>query len=113
MIEFLVCGEERGEQNHHHGLSEDRIWPVQDAGCEGPLGESPEGQSGPGRLDILQGRSLKGTGAGCPHVLQDELVGKMTSLAEQGALAETQVKKEGLSPTEERAGNSRGVQESR
>jgi len=30
--------------------------------------ESPEGQRGPGRLDILQGGSLKGTGAGCPHV---------------------------------------------
>jgi len=30
--------------------------------------ESPEEQRGPGRLDILQGGSLKGTGARCPHV---------------------------------------------
>jgi len=36
---------------------------------------------GPGRLDILQGGSLKGTGAGCPHVLQDKPAGKTTSLA--------------------------------
>jgi len=51
------------------------------------------------------------TGAGCPHVLlQDKLEGKTTSLAEQGALAGTQEKKEGLSPMEERAGNSRGTQ---
>jgi len=42
-------------------------------------------------------------------VLQDEPAGKMTGLAEQGALAGTQGKKEGLSPMEERAGHSRGV----
>ena len=41
---------------------------------------------------------------------QDKPVGKTTSLAEQGALAGTQEKKEGLSPMEERAGNSRGTQ---
>jgi len=52
--------------------------------------ESPEGQRGPGRLDSLQGGSLKGTGAGCPHVPQDEPAGKSTSLAEHGALARTQ-----------------------
>ena len=51
------------------------------------MGESAEGQRGPGRLDILQGGSLKGTVAGCPYVPQDELLGKTISLAEQGALA--------------------------
>ena len=31
MIEFLVCGEVKrgGQQNHHHGHSEGRLWPVQ------------------------------------------------------------------------------------
>jgi len=57
------------------------------------LREIPEGQRGPGRLDILQGGSLQGTGAGCPHVPQDEPVGKTTGLAEQGALAGTQEKR--------------------
>ena len=60
------------------------------------MGESPEGQRGPGRLDILQGGSLKVTGADCPHVPQDEPAEKMTGLAEQGALAGTQEKMEGL-----------------
>jgi len=49
MTEFLVRGEVGGQQNHHHGLSESRLWPVQDAGSEGTLGESGEGQRGPGR----------------------------------------------------------------
>jgi len=71
--------------------------------CLGRLGESPDGQKGPGRLDILQGESLKDTGADFPHVPQDELVGKMTSLAEQGAFAGTQEKKEGLPPMDDRA----------
>jgi len=74
------------------------------------LGREPEGQRGPGRLHILQGGSLKGTGAGCPHVPQDEPAGKMTGLSEQGALAGTQEKKEGLPPMEEKAGDSGGVQ---
>jgi len=43
-------------------------------------------------------------------VSQDEPAGKTTGLAEQGALAGTQEKKEGLPPMEARAGNSRGVQ---
>jgi len=43
-------------------------------------------------------------------VPQDELAGKMTGLAEQGALAGTQAKKEGLPTMEERAGDSKGVQ---
>ena len=68
------------------------------------------GQRGSGRLDILQGGSLKGTGAGCPRVPQGKLAGKTTILPEQGALAGTQEKKEGLPLMEERAGNSRGVQ---
>jgi len=59
---------------------------------KGPLGESPEGQRGSGRLDILQGGSLKDTGAGCPHVPQDKPSGKTTRLAEQGALPVTQEK---------------------
>jgi len=46
-------------------------------------------------------------------VLQDEPEGKMTGLAEQGALAGTQEQKEGLPPMEEREGDSRGVQGSR
>jgi len=46
-------------------------------------------------------------------VPQDELAGKIISLSEQGALAGTQEKKEGLPPMEERAGDSRGVQGSR
>ena len=44
---------------------------------------------------------------------KNEPVGKTTSLAEQGALAGTQQKKEGLPLMEERAGDSRGVQGSR
>ena len=34
MIEFSVRGEVKrgGQQNHHHGLSEGRLWPVQDTG---------------------------------------------------------------------------------
>jgi len=43
-------------------------------------------------------------------VLQDEPAGKMTGLAEQGALAGTREKNEGLPTMEERAGKSRGVQ---
>lgn len=43
---------------------------------ESPLGSSPEGQRGPGRLNILQEGNLQGTRIGCPHVLKDELVGK-------------------------------------
>jgi len=43
-------------------------------------------------------------------VPQDEPSGKMTSLAEEGVLAGTQEKKEGLPIKEERAGDSRGVQ---
>jgi len=39
-----------------------------------------------------------------------QLVGKTSGLAEQGALAGTQIKKKGLPPMEERAGDSRGVQ---
>jgi len=73
-------------------------------------GESPEGQRGPARLDILQGGSLKGTGAGCPHVSQDKSMENMTDLVDQGALAGTQEKKESLSLMEERADDSRGVQ---
>jgi len=42
------------------------------------------------RKYILLGGSLKGTGAGCPHVPQDKTSGKTTCLAEQGALAGTQ-----------------------
>jgi len=75
--------------------------------------ERAEGQRDPGRLDIVQGGSLKGTGEGCPHVPQDELMGRTSSLAEQGALAGNKEKKEGLQHMEERAGNSRGVQGSR
>lgn len=44
-------------------------------------------------LDILQDRDLQGTGVGCPHVLEDEPVGKKTSLAEQKALEGTQEEK--------------------
>jgi len=40
-------------------------------------------------------------------VPQDKPAGKMTSLAEQGAFSGTQEKKEGLTPMEERTGNSR------
>jgi len=68
---------------------------------------------GSGSLDVLQGGSIKGTGAGCPHVPQDKLTGKMTGLTEQGALAGTQGKTEGLPLMEERAGVSGGVQGSR
>ena len=70
---------------------------------------SPEGHRGPGRLDVLQGGSLKDAGAGCPHVPQDESTGKTTGLAEQVGLLGLQKK---MSPllTEERAGDSRGVQ---
>ena len=92
-LRFSFHGKEGGQQNHHHGLSEGRLWHVQDAGWESPLGEYPEGQRGPERLDILQAGSLKGTGAGCPHVPQDEAARKTTVLAEQGAFVGTQGKK--------------------
>jgi len=59
---------------------------------------------------ILQGGTLKGIRTGCPLVPQDKPVGKTTRLAEQGARAGTQEKKEGLPLTEERAGDSRRVQ---
>jgi len=47
------------------------------------------------------------------HVPQDEPAEKTTGLAEQGALAGTQEKKDGLPLMEAREGNSRGVQGSR
>jgi len=50
----------------------------------------------PGRLDILQEGTLKGTGAGHPHVPKDKPTGKKAGLAEQGALSGTQEKKESL-----------------
>jgi len=43
-------------------------------------------------------------------VPQDEPARKTTGLAEQGALAGTQEKKQGLPPMEDRAGDSRGVE---
>lgn len=48
---------------------------------------SPEGQWGPGRLDIFQEGNPKGMGVGCPNMLKDQPVGKKTSLAEHRALA--------------------------
>lgn len=51
---------------------------------------TPEGQSCPGKLDIVHEGNLKGTQGGCPHVMKDSPVGKKTSLAEQTALAGTQ-----------------------
>lgn len=51
------------------------------------MGDSPEGQRGSGRLEVLQERSLGAAGADCPHVLSNELSGKTTDLAERGALA--------------------------
>jgi len=69
-----------------------------------------KGKGVQGGLDIFQGGSLKGIGEGCPHVPQDDPAGKMTSLAEQGALTGNQEKKNGLPPMEERASDSRGVQ---
>jgi len=43
-------------------------------------------------------------------VPQDELSGMTTGLAEQGDLAGTQEKKEGLPPMEERTGGAKGIQ---
>jgi len=51
---------------------------------------------------LFKEKVLKAQEQTCPHVPQDELVGKTTSLAEQGALAGTQEKKSGLPPMEER-----------
>jgi len=65
------------------------------------LGESAEGQRSPGRLDIIEGGSLKGTEARGPYVLQDEPAGKMTGLAEKAALAGSQEIKESLPPMEQ------------
>ncbi|GAB0179913.1 hypothetical protein GRJ2_000456600 [Grus japonensis] len=62
---------EAGQQNCHLGLQEGRLWPVWETGWQSPLGGRPEGQRSPGRLDILQEGNLKGTAAGCPHVLKD------------------------------------------
>lgn len=63
----------------------------------------------PGRLDILQDRNLQGTGAGCPHMLEDVPAGKKTILAKQRALEQTQEEKKRQSlqscwPLGERAG---------
>lgn len=44
-------------------------------------------------MDILQERSLEGTGADCPCVLKDELTGKTASLDEQAAFEGTKGKK--------------------
>ena len=46
------------------------------------MGDSPEGQRSPGKLDILQERNPKGTRAGCPHVPRDKLAGKKANLTE-------------------------------
>ncbi|KAK4818854.1 hypothetical protein QYF61_020073 [Mycteria americana] len=67
-------------------------------------------QRSPGRLDILQGGSPKGTRAGCPEVPKDEPAGKKTGLAEQRALSRTQENEESLGPLEEEAGKSGGLQ---
>lgn len=79
---------------------------------EGPLGFSTGGQRGPGRLIAPQEGSLKGTGAGCPPVPQDEPMGKMTGMDEQGAFPEAPGEKENLIPLEEGIGNSGRVQRS-
>lgn len=47
-------------------------------------------------MDILQERSLEGTGTDCPYVLKDELMGKTTSPDGQGAFEGTKGKKEGV-----------------
>ena len=57
------------------------------------MGETAGGQRGPGRLDVLQGGSLKGTGEGGPLVPQDELAGKTTGLAEEGVSTGTHKKR--------------------
>lgn len=61
-----------------------------------PLGGNPEGQRSPGSLAIVQEGKPGCTGAGCSHVLEEELAGNKTSLAELRALAGTQGEKESL-----------------
>ena len=85
---------EDGQQNYHPGLPEGRLQPVKETGWHSPLGSSPEGQRSPGKLDTLQERNLKGTGAGHPHVLKDKPAWKKTILAEQRAGVRAQKEKE-------------------
>lgn len=56
-------------------LPDSRLCPVYETGWKSPLGGNLEEQRSLGRLDILQGY-FKGTGAGCPHVPEDEPVDK-------------------------------------
>lgn len=62
-FQFSVKGgrKEGGQQNHYLGLLEDRLWSVQDAGRENPLGGSPEGPRkaghSSGRRSYRQSRS--------------------------------------------------------
>lgn len=50
------------------------------------LGDSPEKQRSPGRLDNLQEGNLKGARPGCLHVPEDKMAGKKIGLAVQRAL---------------------------
>lgn len=84
---------EEGQQNCYLGLPEDKLWAVLETGSQSTLGDSTEGQRSPGRLDNLQVGNLKSlflllTGTSHPCMLNDEPVGKSSSLAEQRALLE-------------------------
>lgn len=54
------------------------------------LGKQPSKTKGSGRMDMLEGRNLEGTAAGCPCVPKDELSGT-TGLDEQGTSEGTSV----------------------
>jgi len=66
--ELSIFGEvRRGKENCCLGLWEGRLNCL---GCwlGNPLEVRPEGQRGPGRLNILQEGNTKGAGTGCSHV---------------------------------------------
>lgn len=75
--------------------------------AQSSLQGSPEEQRGPGRLDMSPEENTR---AGCPHVHKDQLTGKKTNLPEQRVLTGTQEERESVSPLEEGAESSGGLQ---
>ncbi|KAM9600796.1 uncharacterized protein ACIBXB_004039 [Morphnus guianensis] len=112
MIEFSILGEAR------KGVSKATAMDFRRANFglfEAPVERVPwetvlKGKRGPGGMDVLQEGNLNGSGPGYSPVPQVKPPRKTTGLAERGAFARNQEKKESLSSLEERAGNLGGVQ---
>lgn len=83
MMEFSVlCKERREFTETCLGLLEDRLQSIQDSGSEIILGNSPEKEKGPARLDILLGRKSFRHRSRLSQVPKDEPPGKKSGLAE-------------------------------